>query len=301
MRNALLFLLALATPSVGAAQSSTGELRDEVLDHRVSGDLGFFYRTQGTADIGVLQPSLYGTFTVARFGDAFVQVDAAWRFVGLFGTTSAFRASNPYAGVRFGTESAAGPERWRARGGLGLTLPLTNLYDDFRFGGGGGGAGLVAHLLAAPMQGVQDAWLGLPLNVALVLRGDFEYRHTYFVVGGDLAFASLFPVEYDGRTGNTVLDLQLGAYAGARPIPELAIGVRFSAVAVISTNTPPGTSNTEGLTSLAPFVRGEIGPAFVEGRLLMNLDEPYGFAFDSSGSGLVIHVWAVQLSGGGSF
>lgn len=298
----LLLSAFLLVPGLAQAQASTGELTDTPTDHRVWGDLGFFYRTQGGAEIGDLAPSLYGTFTVARFGDAFLQVDAAWRFNGLFGTTSAFRAMNPYLGARLGAEGGTAGERWRARGGLGLTLPLTNAYDDLAGGFSGSTAGLLAQVLTAPMHGMGEAWLGAALNMAVVARGDFEYRHTYFVAGGDVAFAALLPVEYRGSTGDTTFDLQLGAFAGARPIPELVLGARFSAVALVRTNTDPGESNTEGYTALAPFVRGEIGPGFVEGRLIMNLDSPFGFAFDSTAApGELLHVWAVQVSGGASF
>lgn len=295
--NFRLFLLSVALlaacPSLALAQSSTGELRDETYDHRVAGELGFFYRSEGSSDIGVLQPSFYGTFTLARFGEsAFLQLDAAWRLAGVFGDTSAFRAMNPYVGVRVGAEGGEANGRWRGRGGLGFTLPLTNAYDDFR----ALGAGLLTYTLTHAMNAAFDSWLALPLNAAVVLRGDFEYRGEYFVVGGDGAFGALLPVEYQGSTGDTLLSLQFGAFAGGRPIPELTLGVRFQAVALVTTRDTTG-SNTEGYTSLMPFVRGEFGPAFVEGRLMMNLDDPYGFAFDSTG----LHVWAVQVLGGASF
>jgi hypothetical protein len=290
----VLAVLAVTSPTVALAQSSTGELRDEVYDHRVGGELGLFLRSQGTSDIGGIQPSFYGTFTLARFGEsAFLQLDTAWRFAGLFGTSSAFRAMNPYAGVRVGAEGGEADGRWRGRGGVGVTLPLTNAYDDFS---GTFDPALLTYSLSHSMNGAFDGWLALPLNAAVVLRGDFEYRGQYFVVGGDGALGALFPVEYRGATGNTLVSLQLGAYAGGRPIPELTLGVRFQAVALVTTRDTTG-SNTEGYTSLMPFVRGEIGPGFVEGRLLMNLDDPYGWAFDATG----FHVWAVQVLGGATF
>ena len=78
-------LVALLTvsPAVALAQSSTGELRDEAYDHRIAGELGFFYRSEGPFEFGAIQPSFYGTFTLARFGEsAFLQLDASWRFAG---------------------------------------------------------------------------------------------------------------------------------------------------------------------------------------------------------------------------
>ena len=58
-----------------------------------------------------------------------------------------------------------------------------------------------------------------------------------------------------------------------------------------------------GYVSLVPFLRGEIGDGFLEGRLLLNLDWPYGFSFDSGlpiAAGIV-RIWAIQLLGGTSF
>lgn len=303
---AALLVVAAVAPASVLAQSSTGELTAEPTEHRVAGELGFFYRREGEADIAILQPSFYGNFTVAHLSDAaFVQIDAAWRMIGLFGDLSAFRAMNPFIGARIGAGGGAPTDRWRARGGVGFTLPLTNAYDDFRGGPFGRlSDGLFAQILVPGMQGVYDDWLTSPLNAAVVFRGDFEYRGEYFFTGVDTALAALLPVEYDGRTGDTLIDLQLGAFAGGRPIPALALGVRFQAVALITTRDTMGvSSNAEGYTSLIPFVRGEFGHGFVEGRLLMNLDTPWGFAFDSgtTASGVFIRVWAIQVSAGATF
>ena len=44
-----------------------------------------------------------------------------------------------------------------------------------------------------------------------------------------------------------------------------------------------GSSNTEGYTSLVPFVRYEIDDGFIEARWRLSLDAPYGWSFDSGG------------------
>jgi hypothetical protein len=278
-----------------SAQMSTGELRDHGYAHRVSGELGFHYREQtiglSETEIALFQPSLYGTFGLLPTVDdgLSVEIDTAWRFGGVAGDISAFRAANPYLGVRVGVRSAEG---WRARGGLGFTLPLTNLYDDYDGAGGFDAAGAVAILGIVGLQGAWDPWLESVLNAAIVLRGDFEYRHQYFAAGAETAFAALLPVEYQGRTGDTTYAAQLAVWGAGRPIPELALGVRFQAVMLDSSRD--GTS-PEGYLALIPFVRGEIGDAFVESRLVMNLDDPLGFAFDDG------RFWAIYLLGGGTF
>lgn len=298
--RALLFVL-LVVPSAAHAQSPTGELRDARYEHLVSGELGFYYRSASTVDIGLLQPGLFAQLTLARFGEGLVQLDVAWRAVGSFGSIAAFRAMNPYLGVRLGYEDRDGDVIVRVRGGVGGTAPLTNAYDDWVDGwwlptpaGTPPNAGALTQLYAASTQGQYDLWLLAPLSAALVVRGDVELRHPLVVAGADAALAVLFELPPEGYGGATTPALQLGAFAGGRPVPELVLGLRLQVV-----GTFPSGRSAEGYTSLTPFVRGEIGPGFVEGRLLMNLDWPYGFAFDTGPGAL--HVWAVQLLGGATF
>lgn len=285
--------VAFGIPAIASAQIQTGELRDERTPHRVVGELGFFHRAVGMAEVNVAQPSFYGRFTVAELDpDLTIQLDVAWRTSGVVvEDQAAFRAGNPFFGARI----AAHGEGWRARGGLGLTLPLTTAYDDFS---GGDFTGAFAVVYGSAMQGSWDPWLLSYYNMALVTRGDFEYRHEYFDAGIEGAAAALLPVPRDGGGGNTTFALQLAGWFAGRPIPELAAGVRFQAVAAITTNADPGESNTEGFLALIPFVRGELGDtAFLEGRLVMNLDDPYGFAFDSE----LLDVWAVYALAGADF
>jgi hypothetical protein len=298
---ALASVCVLSVPAAASAQLTTGELRRYQTDHRVAGELGFFYRQEGAADLAMFQPSLFGNFTVHRFDDThgFVQVDAAWRFAGLFGDFSAFRAGNPFFGIRAGTQQGGPDDQWRARGGIGLTLPLSNLYDDFG-GGPGLNHGIFTWAIGPGMQGGYDNWLYTPLNMAVVFRGDFEYRGEAFGVGVDGAVGLMMPVEYRGRTGNTLVQMQIGGFVAGRPIPELALGLRAQTVLLIPTGM--GT-RAEGLVALVPFVRGEFeGGAFLESRLVMNLDDPYGFSFDSGSIAMgALRVWAVQLNAGADF
>ena len=280
----LLFLIALSSsPARAAAQMSTGEIPpDDAGDtrSRVAGELAFFF-TDSPFELAALMPSIYASLGLAEWeGGAFVDLDLAWRASGVMGDTSAFRAMNPYVGVRAGVrDRRAG---WRVRGGLGATAPLTNFYDP-------GFDSATPMIIALYAQGAFDAWLALPLNAAIVARGDVEYRGEHFGVGADTAFAALLPVEYQGRTGDTIFVGQLGVFALGRPIEPLALGVRFQAVAM--GDTRPDTGG-EGYLALMPFVRGELGNGFVEGRLFMNLDDPLGFAFDRG------RYWAVSVTGG---
>lgn len=289
---ALLFASVLASSTLAHAQASTGELRDHESTSRIAVELGYYHWSVGMSEVELFQPSFYGSFRLAAPTETtFVDLDVAWRAAGSAGDGSAFRAGNPYVGVRAGMHDRE--NGFRVRGGLGLTAPLTNLYDDYRGGLlGDGFVGIFTLALGGAMQGAWDAWLTVPLNMAVVARGDVEWRQEYFDLGAEVGFGALLPVEYEGQTGDTTLALQGAAWAAGRPIPELAIGARFQAVMIAPTGED---MDSEGYLALVPFVRGEIGAGFVEGRLVMNLDDPYGFAFDDEG------IWAVYVSGGADF
>lgn len=301
--GALASMTLALVPSVADAQTPTGELTDANRGpHRFGVETGLYYRDAADdLQVGVTQYTLSGTFTVADIEDVAVQLDAAWRITAVFGDFNAWRAANPYVGARVGVRGGEQGSQWRARGGLGLTIPISNLYGDFRslFAGE---HGLVAWALGPGMHGQYDAWLQLPLNMALVVRGDFEFRGEFVAAGADTAVGFLFPIEYDGRTGNTVIAMQVGGWGAGRPIPELALGLRLQAVAGIPTD---GDSSTEGYVSLIPFVRAEIdeGAGFLEARWHLNLDEPFGWSYDASGmpEAQIGRIWAVYLFGGRNF
>lgn len=289
----LILWVCLITPLTASAQASTGELRDEHYRHRIAGEMGFFYR-DGEPSVFGFQPSLHGSFELMEQTSELpvsIQLEVDWQAGGAwgksaFGEETEFRAMNPSVGARIGHEEGERGSRWRARGGVGITLPITNLYDPSP-------GILTGFVVALALPGAWDPWLAYPFNMALAARGDFEYRHTYFLVGAETAVGFLFPVEYQGSTGNTAITPEIGVWAAGRPVEQLALGARVQAVAIVATNAPRGASDAEGYTALVPFVRLELGSAFVETRLVMNLDEPLGFAFDDG------RYWGAYLGAGG--
>lgn len=297
VRQPLLAALTLALsilPSVALAQS-TGELRDEPYRHRLAFDLGLYHDSDPGSSFTVFSPSFRGAFGIASLGrNGLVQLDIDWRasayhFETDVGTASGFRALNPYVGVRFGGEGGDRRSRWRARGGFGATAPLTNLYDrDLELSNTAG--------WSAPLRGGWDIWLSSTSNLALVGRGDFEYRNRYFLTGIEAAIGVLLPLEHDGATRDTIVAPQVGVWAAFRVAQILALGGRFQAVAIVDTrDLSPGISNTEGLLASGPFVRLELGAGFLEAQLLINLDEPFGFGFDED------RYWAFYFQGGAQF
>lgn len=272
------------------------------MDHWLLGELSLF---AGAGD--VLEPAalvhvgLHGGVGLARFDEGLVQLDVAWRFVGVIDGPTLFRPLNPYLGVRAGIERSDPDERFRARGGLGLTLPLTSAYrDDFEWTVLSGMAfpplgGSFLIFVAPGALGMFDLWLSQPETVGVVGRGDVEYRHRYVVAGGDVAVAFLGDVpasRYSFSLGE-LLVAQLGGFLGGRPVQELVLGVR----AQVSVRHMTSVDRGEGFGSILPFVRVELPPAFVECRLLLNLNDPFGFSFTDA-MGPLPHLWSVQVLGG---
>lgn len=286
----LVVVVALASASSAAAQPSTGELRDDLVVTRVAGELGLGYLDRSGTEVVALQPSVYGDFVLLYTDPLLVSIDFAWRAVGTAGDFSAFRAGNPFFGVRVGYFA----DGLRARGGVGLTLPLTNAYDDFRGSslvGGGGAEALVSMFMANAMQQSWDYWLQSYLNMALVFRGDVEYRSDFFAAGGEVAVAPMFPVEYEGRAGDTVVGMQAAVWGAVRPVEMLALGARLQTSVLIPTTDG---ADPIGFGSVVPFVRGELDQAFVEARFSVSLVPDNYEAIYGPGE----HPWSVYLLGG---
>ncbi len=292
---AISVLIALV-PSVAAAQASTGELRDEDYRHRIAGELTIFHRGTSGGSSVALQPGVHAAIGIVQSATGpSVQLDLSWRGGAYVSdpvtgeTRAALRMFNPFIGARGALSGGERGSRWRARFGGGLTLPLANAYDP--------DVDILSTLFAAgALTGMWDPWLHSVANLAVVLRADFEYRHQFFFVGAETALGFMLPVEWQGRTGDTLVAPQLGIWAAGRPIEQLALGLRFQAVAVVTTaDLRPGEPGAEGYLALAPFVRLELDPAFLEARWLLNLDDPLGPALDDN------RYWGFYLGGGAQF
>ena len=283
-------LLGGAAPA--AAQPWTGERWVRGRAHRIDGSASFFGRDGGALPFGgngeqwAFSPSLRGRFRIVdehpMNRDAFIiDLDIAFRSVGIWGANDSFRLGNPYAGLRLGWRE---PE-WRLRFGAGTTVPVTNAFDD-------GAEDAWAYAYGQALHGMWDPWLLEPQIQPIVLRGDFEIHGRYFQFGFDAGLGVVFPIRRAGG-GNTEVVFQTGVFGAGVPIPELAIGGRFQMV--FATDWWHGfRDRDEAQLALIPFFRVQLEPAFVEFSLLMNLDHPWGFAFDGG-------VWAVNVTAGGRF
>ena len=82
--------------------------------------------------------------------------------------------------------------------------------------------------------------------------------------------------------------LQIGGEAGLR-LGMVELGARLQLVWI-----PTGDGDT-AQTAVEPYALFDLKPGFVRFGLLMNLDEPLGFAFDDYGH------WGVRLAAGFEF
>lgn len=280
--------LALVLGASAAAEAQwTGERWVRGRPHRFEGSGAGFVTGTGGDDQWAFSPALQARFRVVDDHpfdrDAFiVDLDIAARGIGVAGPFDSFRPGNPYVGLRLGWREPS----WVVRGGIGTTAPITNAFDD-------GLSDLVAYRVGQAMYGGEEAWLLEPEIQPLVLRGDFEIHSQYVMGGFDAALGVIFPLRRAGG-GDTELAFQTGAFGAFTPIPELAIGMRLALF--FATDWRIGFGGVDELQlALTPFVRVDLLPAFIELRLVMNLDRPNGFAFDPGG------IWALALSVGGRF
>ena len=286
----LALLAALSAAAPAQAQPWTGERWVRGRGHRLAGELGLYTRNElfARGDQWAVTPNFRGRVRLVDgqvlSREAFlVDLEFAWRAVGISGPADSFRVGNPYVGVMLGWRAPT----WRFRAGAGTTAPLTNAFED-------GPEDYVAYALGQAMHGGWDAWLLEPEIQPLVLRADFELHGDHFQFGGDVALGVAFPVRRAGLGGDPEVAFQTGVFGAGLPIPELAIGARMQVF--FATNWRVGFGGVdEAQLALIPFIRMQLEPMFVELRLLMNLDDPYGFAFDNNG------VWAVSVLVGGRF
>jgi hypothetical protein len=275
-----------------AEAQSTGELRADTTlpNSRIALDVGLYTHQRdfigSTIGATIVVPSLDANVNVMRISEDFsLSIDVAFRSVvsniwaPLVDDQLDFRAGNLYAGARVAMTPVTG---LRVRAGLGFVAPIMNTYN--------GGSNPDVALATLPISiipntvlpnGGWDSWMTWRGDVPLVLRADGEYRDGMFFVGAETALGLGIPV-LEGREGVSV-GAQLGLYGGVRLIPELAMGARFQTVLYDQGNS----SSAIGFASLAPFVRGEFGGAFVETRFFLSLADNDAYrALDEKAWGL---------------
>lgn len=151
----------------------------------------------------------------------------------------------------------------RSRWTLGVGLP--NASSD-------GGELFIASL----MHGTQDIHLWSPDTLSLVGRLRNEFGST-ITLAFDVAGMFLIPTA-DRAVRDEELVLQPAGELSVQVTPLTSIGTRLALVWV-----PTSDSADDAQLSLGPFIMSDFSGSLLSLQLLMNLDEPYGFAFDEGG------------------
>lgn len=176
---------------------------------------------------------------------------------------------NPFIGV--GYDLSLGVMNLTIAGGV--ALPILRISGDDEV------ASVAAASIAASMVGYWDPWLYEPnsLSLAFPARLDLNIPGIDAMVEGGLYFSV---GTSDGE--DSELGMQAAAEIAFPLLPVLSLGARLQTVYLVT---------AEGLfqTSAEPFAQVGLGPLAVRAGLLVNIDEPAGFGFDSN------KIWSAHL------
>ena len=178
-----------------------------------------------------------------------------------------FDIGNPYIGINLFDD--------RLRWSLGIGLPVAS--NDF-------GAPLVAAWFT---RGLQDPHLWLSETLSFVGRVRAEAGNEVVLAFDGAAIVAVPTGDDDGR--DVELFLQPAGELIVRVARPTSFGARLSLQWSVT-----GDGDRAQL-ALAPFLRQDFGTSFLTAQLLMNLDEPLGFAFDEGG------VWGLFVGLGSGF
>jgi len=139
---------------------------------------------------------------------------------------------------------------------------------------------------AIAMQGVYDVWMWAPGRAGFVLPARLHHLHPLGGWSGSArlegAFVFTIPSSEEGESGFGRV-VQAAAEYALLPRPWLAAGGRLQFVWM------PGAELWKTQWSVVPFVAGVRGRWRLSADVLVNIDEPYGFA------GRGQRIWAASL------
>jgi hypothetical protein len=223
-------------------------------------------------------------------------LDAAWGFsyVNLNPdrdndeTDNSFRPGNPW--VAFHYQGVKGQFSYRF--GFGVTIPVASLPDPITTPDQV--TATAAYALAAAVRGNTMYWLWDPHSVSVVFPLAFERRKpSGFLWGADFAAGVMLQCcgSKSDRNPNQRNDavIQMGAMMGYQAVEWLRVGSRFTLVVL------PKIPQQKTQLAVEPFLRFGSDNAFGSVGVVINLDNPWGFAFDSD------QVWGLRIAGGASF
>jgi len=264
---------AAPTGQLGAGLNSSVDLRA-----RAFLELGFGHSEWSgpfDAHLNALSWILGGGYRITPNLELVAMLPMGWASVGADDTSeSGVGFGNLHLGVNY--LSFGGPLRFMAGGAVQFG-PWYKDYDS--------GASLGVSLGHA-LSGGQDAGLYLPETVTIVAPGRVEYEIDKLVLAGDAALGVHIPT--DG--GDVDLSIQLSPGAGYYVTPTAQVGLRLP-----FTWVPTRSGSSATYFAMEPYGRFDFGNLFLSTRLTLNIDDPYGFAFDNG------KFWALHVGFGGAF
>jgi len=255
----------------------------------ILGELGMFAGKRGTEDASqrsiIMSPLVemrlqlaYSVVMQAVWGMSYANVD-----LDDADPDNSFRVGNPY--LAFHYQGKKGQFSYRV--GAGVTAPAASLPDDIN----DRNTAASAYDLAAGLRGNTMFWLWDPHTVSVIVPIAFERRKpSGFLWGAYLDTGALIKLnDKNARTSKTDFLMQMVAMMGYQATDWLRVGSRFSLVLI------PKYRERSTQLAVEPYLRFGRENAFGAIRLNINLDEPFGFSFDSR------KVWGLRIAGGASF
>jgi hypothetical protein len=255
----------------------------------ILGELGMFAGKRGTEDDSqrsiIMSPLVemrlqlaYSVVMQAVWGMSYANVD-----LDDADPDNSFRVGNPY--LAFHYQGKKGQFSYRV--GAGVTAPAASLPDDIN----DRNTAASAYDLAAGLRGNTMFWLWDPHTVSVIIPIAFERRKpSGFLWGAYLDTGALIKLnDKNARTSKTDFLMQMVAMMGYQATDWLRVGSRFSLVLI------PKYRERDTQLAVEPYLRFGRENAFGAIRLNINLDEPFGFSFDSR------KVWGLRIAGGASF
>lgn len=184
---------------------------------------------------------------------------------------------------------ARGPS-WRLRIGGGLGLPTARIADP---GDRDRGTEALNLIVAGAQRGMFDFALWYPERLSFQLpSARFVYHASPEISVMAETAISIF-VDTGDDDDDTHVGFQLAGDFGWHPSEVVSLGARLNLVFI--DNDVFYFDDDEFQASLEPHFRVNFGAGFFQIRLTINLDHPFGFAFDDG------RVWAIHLGGGADF
>jgi len=187
---------------------------------------------------------------------------------------SGFGVGNLHLGLSY--LSFGSPVRFMAGG----AVQYGPWYKDYDAGAGVGAA------YGHPASGGQDIGLYYPEVLSIVTPGRVEYETNQLVLAADAALGLHIPT----NGGDVKFSIQVAPGVGYYVTPTAQVGLR---VPFAWLPTESGSAAT--YLAVEPYGRFDFGAMFLDARFTLNIDEPYGFSFDSG------KLWAIHAGLGSSF